>query len=60
VVETVFYEDYLCPSERTCAMVRCIPDLVFLTAYSLIILFWAQVSHDPQNCKRVDALRSFH
>lgn len=44
VAETVFYENYLCPSERTCAMVRCIPDLIFLTAYSMLILFWAQVS----------------
>lgn len=43
VVEAVLYESYLCPSERTCAMVRCIPDVFFLSMYSLLILFWAQV-----------------
>jgi hypothetical protein len=47
LAESVLYENYLCPSERTCALVRCIPDLFFLTTYSLLILFWAQVSGQP-------------
>lgn len=42
-VEIVLFEDGACPSSWTCALVRGGPDLVFLTAYSMLILFWAQV-----------------
>ncbi len=45
VAETALFEEYACPSTWTCALVRCVPDLLFLTTYSLLILFWAQLSH---------------
>lgn len=43
VAESVLYENYFCPDVWTCVLVRCVPDLFFLTTYSLLILFWAQV-----------------
>lgn len=43
VVETVLFEDGICPGAWTCALVRGGPDLLFLTTYSMLILFWAQV-----------------
>lgn len=43
-VEASLFEDGLCPNAWTCVLVRCIPDLLFLTTYSMLILFWAQVS----------------
>ncbi len=43
VVETVLFEDGACPGAWTCALVRGGPDLLFLTTYSMLILFWAQV-----------------
>lgn len=43
VVEMVLFEDGVCPGAWTCALVRGGPDLLFLTTYSMLILFWAQV-----------------
>lgn len=45
VAETLLFVEYSCPSSWTCALVRTVPDLFFLTTYGLLILFWAQLSH---------------
>lgn len=45
LAETLLFVEYACPSTWTCALVRTVPDLFFLTTYSLLILFWAQLSH---------------
>lgn len=41
-------------------MVRCVPDLLFLTTYSLLLLFWAQLGRTARGapCPRLNLMFS--
>ena len=51
LIETLQFEDNMCPELWTCVMVRCIPNLFFLSVYSLLVLFFSSVSayHNDHN-----------
>lgn len=59
-METALFEAHNCPSLWTCAVVRCVPDLLFLTTYSLLLLFWAQLGRTARGapCPRLNLMFS--
>lgn len=47
--EFFFWDTGVCPSSMACTMARVFPNLPFLTAYSLLSLFWARLTHSILN-----------
>jgi hypothetical protein len=43
-IEALLFSDASCSDSHLCAFVRFSPDVIFITAYSILITHWAQVS----------------
>jgi hypothetical protein len=43
-IEALLFSDASCSDSHLCAFVRFSPDVIFITAYSILVTHWAQVS----------------
>lgn len=56
VCELLFFRFGICPASLLCINARMLPNLFFLTTYSLLTLFWAQLTYQVMN-KRFTMLK---